>query len=177
MAKLPDAAASRLQGLPPVLSDRTRVLILGSFPSAASLAAGQYYAHPQNQFWRLLEAALGLPLAATEYAARCQAVLSAGAGIWDIYESCRRPGSSLDAAIREPVLNDFAQVLVHAPKLRRVCFNGKTAARIASAWSRFGVDVAILPSSSPAYTLAFEQKAARWREAFQGLHDVAKGTD
>lgn len=57
-----------LQGLPPVIDRRARVLILGSFPSTAALAAQQYYAHPQNRFWRILGAVIGQPLKEMDYA-------------------------------------------------------------------------------------------------------------
>jgi G:T/U-mismatch repair DNA glycosylase len=92
---------TRLSGFPPVINQHTRVLILGSFPSAASLAAGQYYAHPQNQFWRVLGAVIGQPLKEMPYAARLKAVTAAGIAIWDIYASCERAGS-LDSAIARP---------------------------------------------------------------------------
>ncbi len=89
----------RLQGLPPLMDARSRVLILGSFPSAASLAAQQYYAHKQNQFWKILGVLLELPLPEMDYAERQAAVLAAGVGIWDVFAACTREGS-LDAAIR-----------------------------------------------------------------------------
>ncbi len=107
-------AAPRLHGLPPLIDAQTRVLVLGSFPSAASLAAGQYYAHPQNLFWRLLGEILGQPLRELDYASRCAAVQAAGIGIWDIYARCRREGS-LDSAIREAVPNDFAFLAKSTP--------------------------------------------------------------
>lgn len=99
--------SARLSGLPPVIDRRARVLILGSFPSAASLAAQQYYAHPRNQFWRMLGAVIGQPLKDMPYAARLAAAQAAGIAIWDIYASCERAGS-LDSAIRNSVANDFA---------------------------------------------------------------------
>jgi TDG/mug DNA glycosylase family protein len=92
--------SARLTGLPPAVDRRARVLILGSFPSAASLAAGQYYAHPQNQFWRVLGAVIERPLKEMDYSARIAAVQAAGIAIWDVYASCERAGS-LDSAIRE----------------------------------------------------------------------------
>lgn len=153
-----------LTGLPPVIDAQARVLILGSFPSAASLAAGQYYAHKQNQFWRLLAAILGQPLPAMDYAARQAAVKAAGLAIWDVYGSCERQGS-LDAAIRNGAANDFAQLRTLAPGLAKVCFNGQTAGRFAARLAALGYETAVLPASSPAYTLSFERKLAVWRAA------------
>lgn len=164
-----DDGGGRLQGLPPVIDERARVLILGSFPSAASLAAGQYYAHPQNQFWRILGDIVGeidgRPLKDMAYAERLAAVRAAGIGIWDIYASCVREGS-LDAAIRDAVPNDLAGLRKSALALRRVCFNGRTAARRVREVEAQGFEVHVLPSTSPAHAgMRVEEKLARWREA------------
>lgn len=156
---------TRLSGFPPVIDQHTRVLILGSFPSAASLAAGQYYAHPQNQFWRVLGAVLGQPLKEMPYGSRLKAVTAAGIGIWDIYASCERSGS-LDSAIREAKANDFAALAKSAPALRRICFNGRTAARRLREMEVLGYEAVVLPSTSPAHAgMRFEEKLARWRAA------------
>ncbi len=143
------------------------MLILGSFPSTASLAAQQYYAHPQNQFWRVLGAVIGQPLKKMTYAARLQAVKAAGIAIWDIYASCARAGS-LDSAIRDAVANDFRALQESAPALRRVCFNGRTAATRLREMQALGYETRVLPSTSPAHAgMRFEEKLARWREALQ----------
>ena len=89
------AGAARLTGLPPLIGPGARVLILGSFPSEASLAARQYYAHKQNQFWRILGAVLGQPVTTMDYAAKQAAVTAAGIAIWDVYASCERGGTRL----------------------------------------------------------------------------------
>lgn len=153
-----------LQGFPPIVDDRAHVLILGSFPSGASLAARQYYAHRQNQFWRLLGAMLDAPLGDMAYAQRQAALRNAGIAVWDVYAHCERDGS-LDSAIRNPQLNDLSGLRRLAPRLRRVCFNGKTAARLVRMMSELGYETRVLPSTSPAYTLSFEKKLAAWREA------------
>lgn len=155
---------SLLTGLPPIIDEGVETLILGSFPSPASLAAGQYYAHRQNQFWTLMAALTGEPLPDLDYPLRCRRVLAHGFGIWDVYRSCRRAGA-LDAAIREAERNDFDRLREEAPSLRRVAFNGKTAGSLANAFRAAGYAVSILPSTSPAYTLAFERKLALWRAA------------
>ncbi|MBI5898897.1 MAG: DNA-deoxyinosine glycosylase [Rhodocyclales bacterium] len=154
-----------MTGLAPVIDTRARVLILGSFPSAASLAAGQYYAHPQNQFWRVLGAVTGQPLKEMHYPARLEAVKAAGIGIWDIYAACEREGS-LDSAIREATENDFVGLQKSAPALRRICFNGRTAARRLREMEALGYEAVVLPSTSPAHAgMSFEEKLARWRAA------------
>jgi hypoxanthine-DNA glycosylase len=154
-----------LRGFPPIAGADTHTMILGSFPGEASLAATQYYAHPRNQFWRLLGAVLDEPhLHDMPYDARLERVLSHGIGIWDVLDACHREGS-LDSAIRNAQPNDFASLREHAPLLRKVCFNGKTAGRFAPMIAAAGYTTLVLPSSSPAHaTLSFEQKLALWRD-------------
>jgi hypoxanthine-DNA glycosylase len=163
----------QLVGLPPIVDAGVRVLILGSFPSRASLAAQRYYAHPQNQFWRLLAAVLEVPLPELDYVGKQRALLAAGIGVWDVYRLCQREGS-LDSAIREAQPNDFAVLTRMAVRLRRVCFNGKTAARFAPRLASQGFDTCVLPSSSPAYTLAFASKLGVWRAALSVPHGLAR---
>mgnify|MGYP003349800986 CR=1 FL=1 len=154
MAKMRDA---RCRGFPPVVNAEVEILILGSFPSVASLGKQQYYAHPQNQFWRLVGEAIGEPLPEMGYAARKRALLAHRIGLWDVIGACRRAGS-LDADIRDARDNDLVRVTRVAKRLRRVCFNGKTAARREAGFARAGFQTMVLPSSSPAYTLAFEDR-------------------
>ena len=152
-----------LYGLPPRIDANAHTLILGSFPSEASLKAQQYYAHRQNQFWRLMGALLGQPLYEMEYEARWPVLQSAGIAVWDVYATCEREGS-LDSDIRLGVANDFSLLKALAPDLKRVCFNGQTAAKFQRLLVGAGYEVCVLPSSSPAYTLALEKKLAVWRQ-------------
>ncbi|MDR2032569.1 MAG: DNA-deoxyinosine glycosylase [Azoarcus sp.] len=156
----------RLEGLPPIFDAGIRCLILGSFPSPASLAAQQYYGHRQNHFWKLLGAILAEPLYDLPYPERTRRVRARHIGIWDVYRACIRPGA-LDADIRAGEANDFAALLARAPALVRVCFNGHAAAKFAPRLARHGLETRILPSSSPAYTLPFAAKLERWREALR----------
>jgi TDG/mug DNA glycosylase family protein len=156
---------TRLRGLPPIIDERARVLILGSFPSAASLAARHYYAHRQNQFWRVLAAILDRPLVDADYVAKQAAVKEAGLAIWDVYASCEREGS-LDTAIRAGEANRFERLARLAPRLIRVCFNGRTAARFERQISALGYRTLVLPSTSPANAgWSFERKLDVWRQA------------
>lgn len=155
----------RLTGLPPAITRACRVLILGSFPSAASLAARQYYAHPQNRFWPILGEILGLDLRALPYGRRIAAVNRAGIGIWDVYGSCLREGS-LDSAIRDAEFNDFDSLKRRAPGIARVCMNGATAGRALKHIAALGYETCVLPSTSPANaSQGHAFKLARWREA------------
>lgn len=152
-----------LYGLPPRIDAQTRTLVLGSFPSEASLKAQQYYAHRQNQFWRIMGALLEQPLFEMDYEARWPHLHAAGIGVWDVYATCERAGS-LDSDIRLGVANDFAQLKTLAPRLERVCFNGQTAAKFQRLLTGMGYEVKVLPSTSPAYTLALEKKLDLWRD-------------
>jgi double-stranded uracil-DNA glycosylase len=161
----------RRRGLPPVLASDARVLILGSFPSEASLAARQYYAHPRNHFWPILGAVLNEPLADLPYAERLARVKAHRVAIWDTIISCERAGS-LDAAIRNAEQGEIRRVRRVARDLAAVCFNGSTAARAKDAWAHAGYVTLVLPSTSPAYTLPMKDKLAAWRELARWLEDT-----
>ena len=161
-----------LVGLPPVISRRTRLVLLGSFPGAASLAAGQYYAHPRNQFWPIVGTLLGEDLPALPYRQRLARLRARGLGLWDIYAECRREGS-LDSAIEHAVLNDLASLRLRAPGLRAVAHNGGESARAMRITAALGVPVLRLPSTSPANaSWSFERKLAAWRAAFEACDIV-----
>lgn len=141
----------------------TRVLVLGSLPGEASLAAARYYAHPQNAFWRLMGVVLGEDIAGMAYEDRLAVLITRGVGIWDVIQDAERQGS-LDAAIRDHAANDLVSLIATLPALRAVAFNGATAARIGKRLLAdvAGIDLVALPSSSPAYTLPFADKAKAW---------------
>ncbi len=157
----------RLHGLPPVIARTTRLIVLGSFPGAASLAAQQYYAHPRNQFWPLLSALWGVELGAVPYARRLALLRARGLGLWDVYASCVREGS-LDSSIEDAALNDLASLRRRAPSLQAVAHNGGESARSMRITTALGLPVTRLPSTSPANaSWSFERKLAAWRSAFE----------
>ena|SRR5438128_2429071 len=148
--------------LPRVVRDDTRLLLVGSLPGARSLAAARYYAHPRNQFWRLVGAVIGVDLASLAYEQRLEALLDRRVGLWDTVASAERSGS-LDAAIRLHEATDLAGLATSLPALRAIGFNGGTAAKIGR--RQIGdtpLALVDLPSSSPAFTLPFTDKLARW---------------
>ena len=152
-----------LSNLPPVIGPDARLLILGSLPGTASLAAQRYYAHPRNQFWRLVGDAIGRDLASLSYEERLNALRAARIGLWDTVASARRVGS-LDTALRETAPSDLASLVSGLPDLQAIAFNGGTAARIGRK-ALAGLDgptLIDLPSSSPAYTRPFESKQESW---------------
>lgn len=152
-----------LTGLAPVIRHDVERLILGSFPGTASLAAAQYYAHPRNQFWRLLSAVLNEDLIVLPYPARLERVMASQIGLWDVIAACERKGS-LDAAIRHATAVDFSTLQQDFPALRKIIFNGKAAGKSAPYFAQAGFRTLVLPSSSPANAqLSFEQKLVQWR--------------
>ena len=156
-----------LTGLPPLVSSRTRLLILGSFPGVASLAAQQYYGHPRNQFWPILSAIWQTDLLALPYGQRLQAMQARGLGLWDVHASCRRQGS-LDSAIRDAQPNDLAGLAKRLPALQAIAHNGGESARAMRITGALGLPVHRLPSTSPANAgWAFERKRAAWQAVLQ----------
>ena len=164
-------APLRLTCLAPIVSPQTVVLILGSFPGAKSLALGQYYAHPQNHFWKILQAiwpSSPLPPATEPFAARADWLLHRGLGVWDVYAACEREGS-LDSASREASGNAFAGL--ELPRLGAIAHNGaesfRHSQRVVDAFA-LPLPVYKLPSTSPANaSWSFEHKVAAWRDVFE----------
>jgi hypoxanthine-DNA glycosylase len=159
-----------LTGLPPLVSGQTRLLILGSFPGVTSLAAQQYYGHPQNHFWKILQAIWPSSVIATSadsYKIRSELLLSRKLGLWDVYAACEREGS-LDSAIRRPVVNDFAAIQRLCPALQAIAHNGGESFKHSKHTLQLGVPVYKLPSTSPANaSWSFDRKLAAWREIFE----------
>lgn len=161
-----------LRSLPPAVADDCRVLVLGSMPGTASLAATNYYAHPRNRFWPLMGALCGFD-AAIPYAARIAALHRAGIGLWDVIGRCERRGS-LDASIvpGSEMPNDIVGLLASLPQLRAVAFNGGKAAQAFRRHLQADVPAALaarvdfhaLPSTSPANAgFGFERLLDAWR--------------
>lgn len=147
---------------PPVWRADARVLVLGSLPGERSLAESRYYAHPYNQFWRLMGAVLELDLPA-DYEARLTALTERGVALWDVIGQARRRGS-LDGAIRDHQPNDLSGLVGQLPQLRAIGFNGGSAARIGrrQLGAHGGLVQLDLPSSSPAFTRSFDSKLSAW---------------
>jgi hypoxanthine-DNA glycosylase len=161
-----------LSGLAPLVSTNTRLLVLGSFPGVRSLQAQQYYGHPQNQFWKILEAiwpASPCGICANSYENRSAWLLERGLGLWDVYACCERTGS-LDSAIRNAVPNNIAAL--HLPQLAAIAHNGAESFKHAHHTRTLGVPLYKLPSTSPANaSWSFERKLEAWREVM-ALHGL-----
>ncbi|WP_017234921.1 DNA-deoxyinosine glycosylase [Pandoraea sp. B-6] len=160
-----DLIPERKRNFPPVVDAQTRVLILGSLPGDVSLAHQQYYAHPQNRFWHLVGDTIRVDLPSLAYDAKLQALLAHRIGLWDVVAEARRNGS-LDSNIRDHTGNDLIGLIETLPDLEVIAFNGGTAARLGMKALAHHADryrIVMLPSSSPAYTLAYAEKLRMWQ--------------
>ena len=160
------------EGLEPVVDDSSRILILGSLPSDASLAAGEYYANPRNHFWGILSCIHDEPIG-VDYGSKRAFLLRHGIALWDVLKAAERKGS-LDSNIRSPVVNDLEGLIRQHPRIRAVGLNGTKARDIfnrhwrgSSVFSAGGMQVRCLPSSSPVpgkNVRSFEEKVQDWWE-------------
>lgn len=173
------AVAPSATGFPPVFQPQARILILGSLPGQRSLDHQQYYAHPHNQFWPMMQALFGIPQTA-DYADRIEQLLAAGVALWDVCHSARRAGS-LDSAIETDsvVANPVPSLIAQLPACRCIAFNGQAAAKL------FHKHIALtttlpfltLPSTSPAHaSLTFSQKLAVWQGVKTSLREPLSGS-
>jgi double-stranded uracil-DNA glycosylase len=156
-------------GLPPIARGDARLFILGSLPGDASLAARQYYAHPTNQFWRLLGTAIGEELQPLPYEQRLERLADRRIGLWDVIAAATRRGS-LDQAIRLAEHNQIEHLLRDFPDLSAIAFNGATAAAIGRKLigePPANLTLVELPSSSAANTRPFAAKAQGWSRLAQ----------
>lgn len=162
-------ADSTLTGLPPLSHSGARVLLLGSMPGTASLTLQQYYAHPRNLFWPIMAKLAGVN-ADLPYPEKTQALINSGVALWDVIGSCQRSGS-LDSAIRDEQVNDFAGFFRCHSDLAAIGFNGSKA------WQSFKryilplqivpqhISLITLPSTSPAHAaMSFNDKLAQWQQ-------------
>lgn len=150
-------------GLPPVARRDARILILGSLPGDASLAARQYYAHPRNHFWQLLGAILNEPLGAMAYPARIERLRKRRIALWDMVAQAKRPGS-LDQALSVHSLQNVAGLAATLPNLRMIAFNGVKASVLGKGLILPDAIARItLPSSSAANTQPIPEKLRRWQ--------------
>lgn len=160
----------RAQSFPAVVAHHPRVLILGSMPGIKSLAAGEYYAHPQNVFWKILSDIFAQPVA--DYAGRLFLIHRQNLSLWDVLQYCERRGS-LDAGIDNStiVVNDFQGFLSNHLTINHIFFNGVKAATEFQkrVWPFLSEDIrgrlklATLPSTSPAHAgMPYADKRKIW---------------
>lgn len=166
MPELTSTPAHYAAGFAPVASPDARILILGTLPGIASLKQQQYYAHPQNAFWRILEQLFNIP-ADAPYHVRCQFAQDHGLAIWDVCHAAQRIGS-LDSSIQghSIIANNINGLLKTCPHIALIAFNGQAAAQLFKKHIHLAhaIDTVLLPSTSPANArLRFEEKLAQWQ--------------
>lgn len=167
------ATASLIYGLPPILGAQPSLLILGSMPSVKSIAMQQYYAHPQNTFWRIMAQLLGFKLAES-YRDNVAALTQNKVAVWDILAACERQGS-LDSAIVSGTerLNPLNPLLMNNQSIITIGINGGAAYALFKRHHLSSLDVkrvkvVQLPSSSPAHAaMRLEQKQNAWRRLLE----------
>ncbi|ACU07626.1 G:T/U mismatch-specific uracil/thymine DNA-glycosylase [Flavobacteriaceae bacterium 3519-10] len=155
--------AERITSFPPIISDTSRILILGSAPGIKSLQMQQYYAHPQNQFWKILFHLFDEEYA-VDYDIRKALLFKNHIALWDVIDSCEREGSS-DAKIRNEEHNDVLQLVTDFPNITAIFSNGqkssKEARKMLGAESQ--IPFHVLPSTSPLHTIPFNKKLEAWK--------------
>jgi len=155
-------------GFKPIVSANPKLLVLGTMPSVESLNQAFYYAHPRNAFWPIMQSLVNMPINTIED--KIALVEKSGLAVWDVLESCDRPGS-LDSAIKSPQANDFESFLERYEKINTICFNGKKAEQL---FKRYvlkqqmipnHIQYIVLPSTSPANaSITVEDKRLFWQE-------------
>ncbi len=159
----------KLHSFAPIVTPRSRILILGSMPSVMSLEKNQYYGNPQNQFWKIIYAVFGCD-ASDHYHDKITFLKKNTIALWDLIESCERIGSS-DAAIKNVRPNAVRALLEEHRAIAVVLFNGQTAEKIFK--KNIGLDAApavtfhVLPSTSPANAVKYEVKFEKWRNVIR----------
>lgn len=157
-----------IYSFPYFINSNTEILILGTMPGLVSLAKQEYYANPRNHFWKIMYTIFdALPIAET-FEEKVQFILSNKVGLWDVLENCERKGS-LDIHIKNQSENDFKSLLNEFPSIKKIIFNGKQSH--AFFYKRFGqiegITYYVMPSTSPANTMSFEDKLKIWSTCFK----------
>ncbi|NUY79824.1 DNA-deoxyinosine glycosylase [Flavobacterium sp. MAH-1] len=148
----------------PALADaNSKILVLGTMPGVQSLQKQQYYAHPQNAFWKILFSLFDELPVPSEFELRKKLLIENGIALWDVLESCHREGS-LDSNIKNGIPNKIRELLAAYPNIKAVVFNGKESHRLFV--KTFGDSISlpqiVMPSTSPANTMKFETKLESW---------------
>ncbi|UOU97046.1 DNA-deoxyinosine glycosylase [Chryseobacterium daecheongense] len=153
---------NRISSFPPIIDDASKILILGSIPGVKSLEKQQYYAHPQNAFWKIIFALFEEEFT-ENYVERIQVLKKHDIALWDVIDSCERKGS-LDSKIRNEEANQIAELLDKHPNIQVIfCNGGKSFKNLQKILGKnFRIPIFLLPSTSPLHTASFENKLEQW---------------
>jgi hypoxanthine-DNA glycosylase len=157
-----------LTSFPPIVNPETEILILGTMPGTKSLEKQEYYANKQNQFWKILFTVFANGTVPELFQEKCKVLQQNKIGLWDVLANCERKGS-LDIHIKNYTENDILGLLDAFPKINRILFNGKESQRyfIKKFGTIEGIVFYVMPSTSPANTVKFEEKLKLWRIGFE----------
>lgn len=153
---------NRISSFPPIVDENSNILILGSIPGVKSLEKQQYYAHPQNAFWKIIFTLLQEEFT-EDYAERIRVLKKHHIALWDVIDSCERKGS-LDSEIRNEEANQIAELLEAHPNIQAIfCNGGKSYKNLQKILGKnFRIPIFLLPSTSPLHTVSFERKLEGW---------------
>lgn len=154
---------SRISSFPPIVDKSSKILILGSVPGVKSLQMQQYYAHPQNNFWKLMFHLLDTDFS-SDYHTRLQLLKKHRIALWDVIESCERKGSK-DTDIKSEIDNDIQELINSHPNIKIIFCNGQKSYKnlLKVVGKNFIIPIVVLPSTSPLHTIKFEEKLEQWK--------------
>ncbi|UQB69663.1 DNA-deoxyinosine glycosylase [Epilithonimonas zeae] len=154
---------NRINSFPPIVDEHSQILILGSVPGVKSLQMQQYYAHPQNQFWKILFHLFDVAFS-LNYQQRIDLLKENKIALWDVIESCERKGS-LDTEIKNEIDNNILQLIENHPNIKIIFCNGQKSYKnlIKILGKNFKIPIVVLPSTSPLHTVKFEEKLESWK--------------
>ena len=157
-----------IKSFPPFVNSQTKILILGTMPGIASLEKQEYYAHKRNHFWKIMYTLLdNLPISEI-FEEKIQMLQVNNIGLWDVLENCERKGS-LDIHIRNQKENNFETLFKEFPGITKIIFNGKESHKyfLKKFGQIKGITYYVMPSTSPANTMSFDNKLKIWSTGFQ----------
>lgn len=154
---------SRISSFPPIVDKSSKILILGSVPGVKSLQMQQYYAHPQNNFWKLMFHLVDTEFS-SDYHTRLQLLKKHRIALWDVIESCERKGSK-DTDIKSEIDNDIQELINSHPNIKIIFCNGQKSYKnlLKVVGKNFIIPIVVLPSTSPLHTIKFEEKLEQWK--------------
>jgi hypoxanthine-DNA glycosylase len=152
-----------ITSFPPFVNSETEILILGTMPGAASLAKQEYYAHQRNHFWKIIYTLFNNLPVAEVFEEKIKVLQMNKIGLWDVLENCERKGS-LDIHIKNQTENDFETLFQNFPSINKIVFNGKESHKyfLKKFGQIEGITYYVMPSTSPANTMSFEDKLKIW---------------
>jgi hypoxanthine-DNA glycosylase len=156
----------KISSFAPLVNQSARTLILGTMPGARSLEMQQYYAHKQNAFWKIMYALFSAAPVSDRFSEKVQLLTDNHIALWDVLDNCERAGS-LDSNIKNHIENDIPGLLHDFPNIKKIIFNGQQSHKFFVKKFGYieGIRYEVVPSTSPAHTMKFEDKLKAWQNA------------